>query len=276
MKEEQHNLFDQCIEQALAHPDAGLGRLAAEPGMRELCAAFDVDSPEALDEMLQLTGSATMLASLPAPAESMPGTLRAKLIDGSKPYVKPQAASVTSLDTARTRAANNGAGRRFPWSAGLGWAAAAALLLALIITPGRERIEQPATAVASIAEQREDLRQQDGTLVIEWLPPEIEEFADVRGDVVWNNEQQRGFLRLVNMPVNEPTVAQYQLWIVDPERDSNPVDGGVFDVVTAGTEVLIPIDAKLDIITPKAFAITRERPGGVVVSAGPLLVVAAS
>jgi len=40
--------------------------------------------------------------------------------------------------------------------------------------------------------------------------------------------------------------------------------------------VIIPIDAKLDVLDPEAFAITREQPGGVVVSNGPLLMVATS
>ena len=80
-------------------------------------------------------------------------------------------------------------------------------------------------------------------------------------------------MRLVGMPVNDPKVRQYQLWIVDPDRDARPVDGGVFDVTDAG-EVIIPIDAKLAVSDPAAFAITVEKPGGVVKSAGPLQVVA--
>ena len=76
--------------------------------------------------------------------------------------------------------------------------------------------------------------------------------------------------------MNEAARVQYQLWIVDPERDGkHPVDGGVFNVSSTG-EVIIPIQAKLRIRSPRAFAITAEQPGGVVVSAGPLLVVAAS
>ena len=101
-------------------------------------------------------------------------------------------------------------------------------------------------------------------------------YEGVTGDVVWSQSQQQGYLRLANMPVNDPARIQYQLWIVDPERDSkHPVDGGVFNVSSTG-EVIIPIQAKLRIRSPRAFAITAEQPGGVVVSAGPLLVVAAS
>lgn len=84
------------------------------------------------------------------------------------------------------------------------------------------------------------------------------------GDIVWSNAEQAGFIRLVGAPVNDPKIQQYQLWIFD-EAQEHPVDGGVFDVTASG-EVLIPIDAKLRVTKPTLFAITLEKPGGVVVS----------
>jgi anti-sigma-K factor RskA len=67
------------------------------------------------------------------------------------------------------------------------------------------------------------------------------------------------------MPVNDPTVEQYQLWIIDPTRDDEPIDGGVFDIASTG-EVIVPVQAKLLVNQPTAFAVTIEKPGGVVVS----------
>ena len=81
-------------------------------------------------------------------------------------------------------------------------------------------------------------------------------------------------MRLTGMPANDPKTAQYQLWIIDPERGEQPVDGGVFDIRPGQSEVIIPIDSKLKVSKPAVFAITLEQPGGVVVSKGPLLVVA--
>ncbi len=89
--------------------------------------------------------------------------------------------------------------------------------------------------------------------------------AQVTGDVVWSNSAQRGFMRFVNMPINDPKVEQYQLWIIDPSRDDEPIDGGVFNITSRG-ESIIPIQAKLTVGQPQAFAITIEKPGGVVVS----------
>ena len=73
-------------------------------------------------------------------------------------------------------------------------------------------------------------------------------------------------MSLVNLPVNDPTQNQYQLWIVDPERDDLPVDGGVFDIQSGALTSIIPIRNTLPINKPVAFVITLEQPGGVVKS----------
>jgi anti-sigma-K factor RskA len=67
------------------------------------------------------------------------------------------------------------------------------------------------------------------------------------------------------LPKNDPFKEQYQLWIIDPSRDDEPIDGGVFDI-SADAESVIPINAKLMVGNPKVFAVTVEKPGGVVVS----------
>ena len=67
------------------------------------------------------------------------------------------------------------------------------------------------------------------------------------------------------LPKNDPFKEQYQLWIIDPSRDDEPIDGGVFDI-SADVESVIPINAKLMVGNPKVFAVTVEKPGGVVVS----------
>ena len=95
------------------------------------------------------------------------------------------------------------------------------------------------------------------------------------GEVVWSDSLQQGYMRLTGVPANDAAKRQYQLWIVDPKRSKEPVDGGVFDVAAAG-EVVIPFESRLAVAKPAAFAITAEQPGGVVVSAGPLLLVAAT
>jgi hypothetical protein len=97
-----------------------------------------------------------------------------------------------------------------------------------------------------------------------------------RGDVVWSASQQKGYMRFEGLAPNDPTQAQYQLWIFDKDRDQAfPVDGGVFDVASTG-EVIVPIAAKLHVDDPTLFAVTVERPGGVVVSKRERIVVTAA
>ena len=91
-------------------------------------------------------------------------------------------------------------------------------------------------------------------------------YAGLSGEVIWNDEKQEGYMSLENLVVNDPTINQYQLWIVDPERDEFPVDGGVFDITQKDGKQIIPIRNALAINKPVAFVITLEQPGGVVKS----------
>ena len=106
----------------------------------------------------------------------------------------------------------------------------------------------------------------------------------VAGEVVWSDDLDEGYMTIAGIEPNDPSEFQYQLWIFDADRRSGdlpqfraeglpelltqrPVDGGVFDVrVTDAGEVIVPIDAKLPVGEAKIFAVTKERPGGVVVS----------
>ena len=139
--------------------------------------------------------------------------------------------------------------------------AAAALLFAvgLWLSDATPKSQTAADARLALIGQASDV------IRVEWSAGKTPFDNDVSGDVVWHPSSQTGFMRFVNMPVNDPSVEQYQLWIIDPKRDDEPVDGGVFDVTESG-EVVVPIDAKLNVVQPAAFAITIEQPGGVVVS----------
>ncbi len=65
-----------------------------------------------------------------------------------------------------------------------------------------------------------------------------------------------------------PRVEQFQAWIFDAARDNRyPLNAGVFDVPADAAEVIIPIHADLPVRMAKAFAVTLEAPGGVVVPA---------
>lgn len=202
----------------------------------------------------------------------MPAELRRKLEAGAADLsslrrtpaddVKP--AKVIELTEHRRTAPQGFSTRLFRHA---GWGVAAALALALVIVNGG----QPAAGTPGPTPAQ--LLSDATTVVLPWSGAEPG-YEAVSGDVVWNDDLQRGYMRLSGLPANNPAQAQYQLWIVDPERSAQPVDGGVFDMPADAREAIIPITAKLAVARPAAFAITLEQPGGVVVSAGPLLVLA--
>jgi len=166
--------------------------------------------------------------------------------------------------------------------AAAGWWTAACLAGVLAWQwSGASRIAAPPRGAGKppvLAELRGKLLAEDSAaLTVAWKragddPAIVAGAADLEsvgglGDVVWSAASQQGYMRFRGLAANDPTVAQYQLWIFDAERDeAYPVDGGVFDVPAAGGDVVVRIDPRLRVSRATAFAITVEKPGGVVVS----------
>ena len=121
----------------------------------------------------------------------------------------------------------------------------------------------------TLAERLAKLESEGDSIRVDWAPNGD---GDISGFVVWNDRLQKGYMAFDRLAPNDPAVEQYQLWIFDATRDDErPVDGGVFDVDLAGAEqvdgrTVVEVDAKLPIGHAKMFALTIERPGGVVVS----------
>lgn len=185
------------------------------------------------------------------PLQDLPDSLRQRLLLESARQVAVTNAPLTKSVPQRA-AANMG------W-----WAAAACLLLALFVW-NRGQQPRPATEPQSL---RAQLLARADSVRIDWTATADPNAGGIRGDLVWSPSTQSGVMRFVGMTRNDPAVHQYQLWIFDAERDERyPVDGGVFDVPAGATEVLVPIRAALPVGRVKLFAVTLEKPGGVVVS----------
>ena len=138
-----------------------------------------------------------------------------------------------------------------------------------------ERIVMPAVPTPSEARAALLANAKDVT-TLAWTATEDPAGKGASGDVVWSPSQQKGYMRFVGLAVNDPKQLQYQLWIFNKNRDQAfPVDGGVFDITPTG-EVIVPITAKLPVGEPVLFAITVEKPGGVVVSKRERIVVTAA
>jgi anti-sigma-K factor RskA len=98
---------------------------------------------------------------------------------------------------------------------------------------------------------------------------------NISGDIVWSDSKQAGYMRFHGLPVNDKSKETYQLWIFDETQDpKTPIDGGTFDVGQNG-DIVIPINARLKVKSPQMFAVTIEKPGGVVVSKREKIVVLA-
>jgi len=246
------------------------------------------ERPEVDADALDLTAAAAHVAFMHDQSLRMPPALRRRIMAEAQGLFNDAghgAEREEDESQRRTTAPTRARDTRYDepahplWLTGqsAGWfAAAAAILLAVVAWLPRGQTTAPRAAATTAAERRLALLESGDAVIIAWTVTDdgASAYRATTGDVVWSTGRQEGYLRLAGMPANDPATRQYQLWIVDPTRDQLPVDGGVFDIPADG-EVIVPIDAKLPVHNPQAFAITAEQPGGVVRSAGPLLIVAA-
>lgn len=250
--------------------------------------------PNADREALARVAAAVLLAG-PVDDEPLPAALRARVLEQGERWRRETmaaapratgAATVASLPAARdARAAR--AGRAVPaHSAHWGWWVAAAAVVIAVVgwyprladTPAPMAVERPVPPSPGAAQLREDLLLVAANRVVrwDWATTDDPAASGVKGDVVWDPVTQKGYMRFVGLPANDVRQNQYQLWIFDAERDERyPVDGGVFDVPGGRTEVVVPIDARIAVAKPALFAVTVEKPGGVVVSSRERIVVLA-
>jgi len=205
---------------------------------------------------MEIAAAATLVAEVHDAA--MPPALRAKL----EPQSAPQNTKTNVVVPMRPK--------RDVWRA-MGWLAAAACLAFAITAVVKPWGKKPATA----REERDNLTHVVDAQVLPWTATADPAATGAKGDVVWSNAEQKGFMRFSGLSQNDPAATQYQLWIFDGDRDDKfPIDGGVFDV-TSGGDVIVPIKAKLKVGKPVLFAVTVEKPGGVVVSKRERIVVTA-
>jgi hypothetical protein len=194
------------------------------------------------------------------------------------------AARAAAVDAARTSASSTSPVPHANRYGAYGWLAAAACLVLAIfawqrspsppVVPVAQQTPPPVIAAPppppappTPAEERAALLAKSDSLKIPLAATKDPAAAGVTGDVVWDPATQRGFLHFTGLAANDPAVHQYQIWIFDAGRDKRfPVDGGVFDVPANTAEVVVPIRAELMVRKPAAFAVTVEKPGGVVVS----------
>lgn len=255
---------------------------------RKAVYGLDEADQRALDELdpeiaerelitLELTAAAISIAGLDT-SEPMPAHLRQQIAEDAQfivgvggtaeePAPWPPAPRITEPDETRSSAG---------WFGWLGWAAAAAACIALAFNiwftqfrpleasiQDQAKVEPPRPP--TMAELREEMLRSGGKIIkADWAPGNVKEISDLSGDIVWSEEKQAGYMRFRGLPVKGAPDYCYQLWIFDAVQDKEtPIDGGIFDV-TADGEIIVPINAKLQVNGAQMFAITIERHGGVV------------
>jgi len=225
------------------------------------------------DNSFELAAVAISIANLDT-SEPMPAHLRTKILADSEKFFASDVKALEKEENQKTFDFEPKRSVIFEW---LGWSFAAIFLVVLGISlwtnRGSETTKtenppktQTPTPELTANQKREQILASANKILANWTSPKTDENAPLSGDIVWDNAKQEGYMRFRGLPVNDAAKETYQLWIFDENQDEKtPVDGGVFDVSENG-EVIIRIDAKLKIKNPKMFAVTVEKPGGVVVS----------
>ncbi len=238
----------------------------------------------ALDMRRTLTG---VVAPTELPRDTLVGVQLSEFTPASEPSALPMAMPmavpvpapaaaplVAPVDELAARRNRSRFATVAPWLA-----AAACLVIAsgAVFYAARNGGGGTAASIVSAADGRAALVKNATDLTtIAWTATKDPAATAATGDVIWSEAQQRGYMRFVGLAANDPKQFQYQLWIFDKNRDDKfPVDGGVFDVSSTG-EVIIPITARLRIADATLFAVTIEKPGGVVVSKRERIVVTAA
>ncbi len=236
------------------------------------------------DISLELTASAIGLTNL-TEIEPMPESLRTKVLAEAQNFIlneekpakvlrfEPQLREVKTESISQELQPTFEFEPKRPFLQWLGWALAgfAGIALAFSLWTNLQKpqvievFKDNTPKTLSISEQYNDLLASAKDIRrTSWTNPKNDK--ENLGEVIWSEKEQKGFMRFKGLAANDVNKETYQLWIFDETQDEKtPVDGGVFDIAGNG-EVIIPIDAKLKVQNPKLFAVTVEKPGGVVVS----------
>lgn len=261
---------ERCVDLLIQEVTSGLSEAESAELDRQL------ERYPGADRRAFAPAAAALALAARLPLEPLPDALRARLLEqaGGAPSA---AAPVVDLEQAR-RARELASTRAAPVRPGSGtvgwWAAAAAVLVA--IAGWYPRLQGPPHPRSAAELRAQLLAAHPGAVRWEFAATGDPGGAGASGDVVFDPATQQGYMRFHKLKPNDPQQYEYQLWIFDGERDDRyPVDGGVFDIPAGSSEVVVPITARVRVGKPALFAVTVERPGGVVVSAREHIVVLA-
>jgi anti-sigma-K factor RskA len=235
--------------------------------------ALDPESARAFEAMLtndselraltdDLRETAATLARN-APVQLPPPELRERVLS------RIRAEAQASTNPAPTPAAmtppptnTKGALNILPWALAAGFAITTAALWS-----ERSALRQETVALKS--DLHEALTQDTLKKVqIATLSAKVDAYAKATAVIVWDEKNQRGVLKLANVPPPE-SGKDYQLWVIDPKYPQ-PVSGGVIPMAENGvTRIAFTPDQPIK--KADKFAISVEPAGGVPKATGPIV-----
>ncbi|MFG0259802.1 MAG: anti-sigma factor domain-containing protein [Phycisphaerales bacterium JB041] len=232
---------------------------------RELDALL-AETPDADDGSMEQAAVMAMLGSLDAADEEMPAELRRSTLEAitSSEHSASGSGSATAPATEpplRLAGAPDPAPQpRVSVLAWSGWlAAAACLVIAGLTVLSTPRTLAPAEARARFLQTTSDVA------VANWGDWDNPEQPGVTGTIEWSESAQKGYMTFEGLAVNNPTVEQYQLWIIDERGMEQRISGAIFDADSEG-RVVVEVEPGIEVRNAAAFAVTIEKPEGVWVS----------
>lgn len=260
-------LCDRALVGLSAAEQMELQVLLAKHGLAE--EAVELESTAASAELAMMTDG-DALALPPDVSERLQNAgklwCEAMALRSSQP--RSQAPVIASINSNAPRASIGG---RMGWLA----AAAAVVLAAIAWWPSGTGSRSGVVSGASVQSEFTTLLASAPTDLVkaswgDWDKPEI---SGVKGEVFWSDSEQRGFMKFVGLPKNDPNLERYQLWIIDSRGMEQRISGGVFDgpgcvgsYQTADGAVIVPITPGIKVVGAAAFAVTIEKPAGTWVS----------
>lgn len=141
-----------------------------------------------------------------------------------------------------------------------GLLAALFLLVLIAVVQASYRWWVPSQSVLSegTAQDYVELKKAANTKGGNWLRTLNSDIQEVRGDLLWNSDNQVGMMRLVNLP-NPTTGYQYHIWAYDSHRPSDqPISIAVLDRGSGQQEWFVPLTASESMPSPYKFELTLE------------------
>lgn len=145
-----------------------------------------------------------------------------------------------------------------------------------------QKIDALAGATADLTRQLEDTRgriaQLTADLVVERdladykisvLASLVKDNPQAVAVALWDPGKKQGVIKVDKLPALAAN-QDYQLWVIDPQY-KDPVDGGVFTVDPRTGIAKVSFTAKQPVNVVNAFAVSRERKGGVPKAEGPIV-----